>query len=113
VGDLPGLYWFRIVKGEDFDRIMTYFDTDGVTPVDLTGYTASFEIDLFDQVIISVTQSSGITLGGNLGTIRIKIPHETFDAAEPFKTAHYALFLDPSDNNFCLLEGQFSQESGT
>lgn len=107
-----GSYWFRMVRGEDFIRSMTFYDFDGVTPVDLTGYTASFEIDVLGQSVISVTQANGIILGGAAGTITISIPHTTFDSAPDFYAGYYALFLDPSNDKFCLLEGQFTREQG-
>lgn len=107
-----GSYWFRMVKGEDFIRSMTFYDFDGVTPVNLSGYTAEFRIEVLGQSVVSVTQDNGIALGGAAGTITVNIPHATFDSATDFSTAYYALFLDPSNDKFCLLEGQFTREQG-
>lgn len=64
--------------GTDWTRTWTYYQADGVTPVDLTGCHARMQVratpssaakifDLDDQL------KGGITLGGAAGTITVKI----------------------------------------
>ena len=108
---MAGVYWFRIVEGEDFIRRVTYFGADGVTPVDLTGYSAQFDIDIRGNPIISVTSGHGVTLGGADGTIDIKVPASTIAAAQDFSSAQYRLLLtDLTGSVSCLLHGLFSKE---
>jgi hypothetical protein len=66
----PGLYSPNCRKGETFVRVLTWRDSGGAL-VDLTGYTAKLQIryPASKTVVITLTQASGLTLGGALGTI--------------------------------------------
>ena len=62
-----------IDQGRDFTFVVTYNDSTG-TPVNLTGYTASFEVstDYNTTATLALTTSNGgVTLGGSAGTITI------------------------------------------
>lgn len=69
-----------VLVGASFDETLTYFQSDGVTPVNLTGYTAKAmwrgDID-DDPPLVSLTDVASpdgqIALGGAAGTIRILI----------------------------------------
>ena len=63
-----------IEQGADWLQSLTLKDTDG-DPIDLTGATAKmqFRPSVTGDAIISLTESSGITLGGALGTIDMAI----------------------------------------
>lgn len=51
-----------------------YTDYPPVTPKNLTGYTASFKVaDENGNVLLTLTSSSGIALGGTAGTIVVTI----------------------------------------
>lgn len=57
---------------ESLDLSLTYYaDSEGTTPVNLTGYSAAMRI--MDKpngtVIATLTHSAGITLGGSAGTV--------------------------------------------
>ena len=71
-----GVYNFTIEQGATLTRTFTaYTDADATLPLDLTGYTARMKIrqDPSATVIISLTNGSGITLGGTAGTIIVVI----------------------------------------
>jgi hypothetical protein len=107
---VAGSYWFRIIAGTDFNRVMTYNDTNG-NPVDLTEYSADFYIDLNDSPLIHVSSPDNITLGGVAGTIQVIIPAAMFAAVQNFSDASYRLLLTDSDGGIAgLLAGQFTQE---
>jgi hypothetical protein len=113
-----GVYWFRIVKGEDFNRTVTWYPnstpTDLGTPADLTGYSAHFYVDLNNSPIISVASPANITLGGPAGTVQVFIPASAFAAVQDFSEASYRLMLtSPSGGISCLLTGQFTKEGET
>lgn len=40
----PGTYNFTIYRGLTFSRVITYYQADGVTPVDLTNATVEWKI---------------------------------------------------------------------
>ena len=67
-------YDFTAGQGETFDRTVTWKIDDAA--VNLTGYTARMQIRKTHRSassVVSLTQSSGLTLGGSAGTIRIVI----------------------------------------
>lgn len=64
---------FTIIKGADLDYTVTYYEPDGVTPIDLTGKAAVTRIAESlnaDEVIELSTNNGGMILGGTAGTIR-------------------------------------------
>lgn len=63
-----------IEQGATYNLVLTW-KIDG-TAVNLTGYTARLQarVDVEDsEVILSMTSSNGITLGGALGTITLNL----------------------------------------
>jgi hypothetical protein len=70
----PGTYNITCPQGATFDRTFT-INVDG-TPMNLTGYTAAMQVrETYDSSTptISLTNGSGITLGGTAGTIAVLI----------------------------------------
>ena len=69
-----GNYNLLIEQGATYDLNLTWKTSDDVL-IDLTGYTAKMEIRASAESapIITLTNGSGITLGGVLGTIDIQI----------------------------------------
>ena len=61
-----------IDQGADFYLNVTWLDPNG-NPYNLTGYTATFTLrqDFGKPIIWTLTESSGLTLGGSAGTIGI------------------------------------------
>jgi hypothetical protein len=67
-----GIYNIIIEPGSTFSRTLTWRNADG-NLVDLTNYTATLVIaDSYGgTALLTLTEGSGITLGGALGTIGI------------------------------------------
>jgi hypothetical protein len=63
-----------IEQGADWVRLLTVKDVDE-NPINLTGTTAKmqFRRNYESPPVITLTNSSGITLGGALGTIKIQL----------------------------------------
>ena len=75
-------YDIIIEEGADFDTTFTYLDTGG-NAVDVTGFTARMKVkENKDDAgnIISLTDVSGITLGGVAGTVQVKMTAAQTDA---------------------------------
>jgi hypothetical protein len=110
---MAGEYSFSLFDGEDFDRVLTWSASaipvsQGGTPVNLTGYTASLSVGTQAGFITTVSSANGlITLGGALGTVRIYIP-ASVSAAFVNTAPYYRLFVTvPSGDTSCLLAGTF------
>jgi hypothetical protein len=94
-------------EGETFSRTVTW-SVNGA-PVDLTGYTDAMQVRASYSsatAIISLTNGSGITLGGAAGTIQLSISAVT-TAALTAGTYVYDLELTYAGTVTRLLEGQF------
>lgn len=92
-------------KGFDF----TYYQSDGVTPFDLTGYSARMHFRAKhsdpDPPLYEADSTGDITLGGATGKIQVVIPAAT-TAAWTFKCAVYDLeLIEPDGEVVRLLEG--------
>ena len=92
----PAVYNFTVYQGSTWDQTFTWFQPDGVTPVNLTGCTAriqgrakaaSTSPVLFE---LTSTPAAGLTLGGTAGTVRVVIADELSDAWN-FKRCAYDL----------------------
>lgn len=59
-------------QGATYSVTATWSTADG-TAVDLQGYTASVRIGAGGNAAVTLTQGSGITLGGAAGTIQIVV----------------------------------------
>lgn len=66
----PGLYSPNAYRGETFTRVLTWRDSSGDL-VDLGGYSAKLQLrdSITNALILELTSSSGLTLGGSAGTI--------------------------------------------
>jgi hypothetical protein len=73
------VYDLRIDQGATYSCTVTWTDTNG-TAISLTGYTARMQIrrryadqDAGITPLVSLTQASGLSLGGSAGTVGITI----------------------------------------
>jgi predicted ATP-dependent Lon-type protease len=58
-------------QGRDWYLTVTYEDSTG-TPINLTGYTASFALASFNNTLaLTLTSPTSITLGGSAGMVTI------------------------------------------
>jgi hypothetical protein len=80
-------YPITAVAGDTFILDLTlYEDSAGVTPRNLTGYTADFIISELNQnrEVLAIESGSGITLGGVAGTVQILLtPAQTTSLGNP------------------------------
>lgn len=70
----PGTYNITCPQGATFDRTFTISVSN--SPMNLTGYSAAMQVrETFDSssTVVSLTNGSGITLGGTAGTIAVVI----------------------------------------
>lgn len=76
---LGNLFDITINQGATFELTITYKDSAG-TAINLTGYTARMQVRetySSSSTVVSLTNGSGITLGGAAGTIAILISAAT------------------------------------
>jgi hypothetical protein len=104
----PGTYNITCPQGATWDRTFTV--NVGGTALNLTGYTAAMQVrESADAgtAIISLTNGSGITLGGTAGTIGVVISSaQTAGAASG--SYSYDLELNSGGTITRLLEGSFN-----
>lgn len=105
----PGYYAWTIYQGATNILPLTYYDPDGVTPINLTGYSARLQVregyDSEEALIDLDSDGGGIVLGGAAGTVEITISEE--ESAElDFDRAVYDLeLIDPAGDVDRLLSG--------
>lgn len=104
----PGTYNITCWQGADYDKTFTV--TQNGTALNWTGYQARMQVrDSSDATatLLSLTNGSGITLGGTAGTIAVAIT-STQSAAIPAGAYAYDLELVSSGNIVTrLLQGAF------
>lgn len=77
-------------------------------PVDITGYTAHMQIrrsDDYAAVMVDLTNGSGLTLGGTLGTIDILLTSAQTAAFDTWRAVYDLTLIAPSGDRTRLLEG--------
>lgn len=71
-------YDMTVNQGATFQRLITWYESDGVTPNDLTGYTAKMYLKrkvTDDAALVTLTtENAKLTLGGAAGTVTLEIP---------------------------------------
>lgn len=102
----PATYNITAYQGATYKLDMTYKIDD--TPVDLTNYTAAMQVkeNPNASAVISISNGSGITLGGTAGTIALNVSATTMGSA----TAgfyQYDLELNSAGEVTRLLQGKF------
>jgi hypothetical protein len=103
----PGTYNIVCPQGATFDRTFTILVNNA--PLNLTSYTAAMQVRESARsgtALISLTNGSGITLGGTAGTIGVVISH-TASAAIASGAYSYDLEIDSGGVVTRLLEGSF------
>lgn len=104
----PGLYNITCPQGATWDRTFTV--NVGGSPLNLTGYTAAMQVrESADAstALVSLTNGSGISLGGTAGTIAVTIS-STASAAIASGSYTYDLELNSGSTITRLLEGAFN-----
>ena len=104
----PGFYSITCYQGATFNKTFTW--TIDETPFDLTGYTARMQVRPTKEsstTILSLTSSSGISLGGAAGTIALNV---TATATAALAAGVYVYDLELVSGSGAvtrLLEGKF------
>ena len=104
----PGTYNITCPQGATWDRTFTV--TVGGTKLNLTGYTAAMQVrESADATatLISLTNGSGITLGGTAGTVDVVIS-SSVTAGVAAGSYSYDLELNSGSTITRLLEGSFN-----
>ena len=92
----PGLLDLNCYQGANFDYTLTWKNSGG-TAVNLTGYSARMQVrDSYDAgtAIASLTNGSGITLGGTAGTILLEMSATTTAALDGTPNSQYIYDLE-------------------
>lgn len=104
-----GLHTFICEQGATFSRTVTVTDSAGAA-VSLSGYSARMKVrrtHSSSDVLVSLTSSSGLTLGGAAGTIAILISATATAALSPVR-AVYDLEIESGAGVVTrILEGDF------
>lgn len=103
----PATYDIDAPQGATLNKILTW-EIDG-TPVDLTNCTARMQVrpdTSSDDTYLSLTSSSGITLGGSFGTITINVT-ATQTSAIPAGQWFYDLEIVNGATVTRLISGRF------
>jgi hypothetical protein len=104
----PANYNIKAYQGATYNLNMTW--AIGGTAVDLTNYSAAMQVKenaSSTASVLSLTDDSGITLGGTAGTIAITVAASTMGSATPGNYV-YDLELDSGSEVTRLLQGGFS-----
>lgn len=104
----PEQFDIKTYAQESLKVSLTYYsDSEGTTPVNLTGYSAAMRI--MDKpngtVIATLTHSAGITLGGSAGTIVVSRTPNQVQAWAIDKGAYDLVLTSGSGEADLLLHG--------
>ena len=105
-----------VEEGSVFELFFEYRDCEDVL-IDLTGYTAQMQIrenKASPTYLVELTETSGITLGGALGTVLIRISSTITDALDFNKGVYDVELSEAGDDTLTrrVLEGKvkFSEQ---
>jgi len=104
----PATYNIKAYQGATYSLNMTW--AIGGTAVNLTNYSAAMQVREnvnTNGTILSLTNGSGITLGGTAGTIAINVPANTMGSATAGNFV-YDLELNSGGEVTRLLQGYFA-----
>jgi Ethanolamine utilization protein EutJ (predicted chaperonin) len=104
----PATYNIKAYQGATYSLSMTW--AIGGTPVNLTNYTAAMQVrenPNATATVLSLTDGSGITLGGTAGTIGISVSATTMGSAIPGNYV-YDLELNSGAEVTRLIQGSFA-----
>lgn len=102
-----GSYDITIEQGATYDTTFTWTNSAG-SAVNLTGYTARLQIrESVDaaSTLVSLTSSSGITLGGVAGTVQVTISATATAALTPGRAVYDLELVSGGGVVTRLLEG--------
>ena len=105
----PGRYDLTIYQGSTFSKSIQIRESDGLTPVNMTGYTARLQMrETFDSSTILVTlttENGGISIDGATGSIVLTMS-ATATAALTWTAARYDLEIVSGATVYRPIEGK-------
>jgi hypothetical protein len=107
----PGKYNITAYQGATYDIRLTW--SIGGTAVNLTNYTAAMQVrEAADSetAVLSLTNGSGITLGGTAGTIDINVAYQTMGSVVAGQYV-YDLELNSGSQVTRLVQGLFTVQA--
>lgn len=71
----------HLIDGTVFNETFTYTDSND-NPINLTGYTAEFEVTNFDSgaSVLTGDENDIVTLGGTAGTVQVQLSNPQIEA---------------------------------
>ena len=105
----PSTYNLTVWQGADFDQTFTV--TQNGTALNFTGYTARMQVrEAADSTayLLSLTNGSGITLGGTAGTIAVAISNAQSSAISAGSYAYDLELVAGAGTITRLLQGGFT-----
>ena len=105
----PAKYNTVCPQGATYDTQFTY--KINKFPVNLTGYTARMQVretHTSPTTLVSLTNGSGITLGGVAGTIDILISSQQTEGFNPVPHVYDLELIAPNGSVTRILEGTFN-----
>lgn len=104
----PGTYNITVWQGADYDK--TFTCTQSGTALNWSGYTAAMQVrEAADSTatLLSLTNGSGITLGGTAGTIAVAITAAQSSAISAGSYAYDLELVSSGSQVTRLLQGSF------
>jgi len=105
----PGDYDITCYQGADYDQSFTV--SQGGTALNWTGYTAAMQVrEAADSTayLLSLSNGTGITLGGTAGTILVNISNAQSAAISAGSFAYDLELFSGSGNVTRILQGAFN-----
>jgi hypothetical protein len=104
-------------QNSTLEMTIQVYAADGVTPLDISGWTAKMEIrkskDSTSTLLagpFSTNPGGFITVSGPFGQVLVDVPDETVDAFT-WVVGYWDLYVtDPSGKKYCLAQGQAINE---
>lgn len=96
-------------QGSDLDTLITYTD-NAAAPINLTGCSARMQVRKFSgssNSRLTLTNSSGITLGGAAGTIRISVTAAALSTVPAGSYVYDIELVDTAQVVLKIISGQF------
>lgn len=115
----PAVYNFTLYQGSTWRRTFTWYQDDGITPVDLTGCTAKMQgrtaghtkpSPVGDPLFELTTEDASLVLGDTDGTTEVIIADDV-SSALTFKSCQYDLEVYfPGGETQRLLQGTITMD---
>jgi hypothetical protein len=105
----PGTYDITCFQGADYDQ--TFSISQGGTALNFTGYTARMQVRNSTDataILLSLTNGSGIVLGGTAGTIALAITNAQSAAIASGSYAYDLELVSGGNQVTRLLQGAFN-----